>query len=204
MRVKICGITSAQDARMVEDAGADALGLIFAEGSRRQIGLEQAAEIAAATGPFITRVGVFRDQGEDFILEAVERAYLGAVQLHGAAPTGLVAALARHVRVIRAASFRPGLQPGQVYVPGASLLLDAVTPGSGRTFAWEFATAFRDLPGLILAGGLNPSNVAGGIMALRPHAVDVASGVESGPGVKDAGLVHAFIHAARQAQAGQA
>ncbi len=200
VRVKICGITRAEDALVAERAGADAIGMIFAERSRRRVDLRAAAGIVAHLGPFVTRVGVFVDAPLDEVRAAVKRLKLGAVQLHGNESAAYAAALRGEVMVVRAMPFEPGLTPASMDAyPADAFLLDAPTPGSGRPFAWSDAEAWRSHPRLVLAGGLDPMTVAAGVRALRPYAVDVASGVESEPGIKDAERVQAFVRAVREA-----
>lgn len=194
MFVKICGITSPDDARVAERAGADAIGMIFVSGSKRQIDLDRAEEIAASVGPFVTKVGVFRDHPVDAVRTSVRRLRLDAVQLHGAESPEVVAALRPDVLVIKAVAFRADLELADVRSYGAdAILLDGVVAGSGRTFDWSAAERFVGFPRLIVAGGLDASNVAAAVAALRPYAVDVASGVEASPGVKDADRVRAFV-----------
>jgi phosphoribosylanthranilate isomerase len=200
VRVKICGVTRPEDAVACEAAGADAIGLIFAARSRRRVDAQRAAEVAAAAGPFLTRVGVFQDAPEEEILAAVEAARLDAVQLHGGEPDPLAERLRRRVRVVRALRFEPGVTPETLAGrPHDAVLLDGLKPGSGQAFDWAAAEAWRGHPRLVLAGGLRPDTVAEAVRALRPYAVDVASGVESGPGEKDPEAVAAFIEAARGA-----
>ncbi len=202
VRVKICGITRPEDAALAERAGADAIGMIFAERSKRRVDAMQAAEIAAAVGPLVTRVGVFVDASPDDVRRLVGALRLDAVQLHGAETPAVAAALRPSVQVIKAWSFTPGLRPEvMTRYPADAVLIDGLRPGSGERFDWEQAAGLRQLPRLILAGGLDPENVAEGIAALRPYAVDVASGVESEPGVKDPAKVHAFVEAVRAAEA---
>lgn len=198
--MKICGITRVQDAVAAEAAGADAIGLIFAPGSRRCVSLARAAEISAAAGPWITRVGVFSGAAEDEILRAAAAARLDVVQLHGdAVDTGSLERLRRHLRVVRALRFDPGLVPEEAFaLPVDAVLLDGPAAGSGRSFDWSAARAWRGHPRLLLAGGLRPETVARAVATLRPHGVDVASGVEAGPGLKDAAAIHRFVLAARQ------
>lgn len=200
MRVKICGITRPEDAELAESAGADAIGLIFAPNSKRLITLERAAAIAERVGPLITRVGVFVDAPLEQVLAAVHHLRLGAVQLHGSEDSVYAAAVRKETRVIRAVSFRPALPlEGLAHFPADALLVDGLRPGSGETFDWSQASSLTGAPHLILAGGLAPENVAAGIRALRPYAVDVASGVEASPGIKDPEKVAAFVRNARAA-----
>lgn len=197
VRIKICGIVRPEDAVAAEAAGADAIGLNFVPSSRRRVDLDRAREVADAAGPLLARVGVFVGADEATILAAVEAARLDAVQLHGDEPDTLAARLRPRVRVVRAVRFRPGLEPSAFDGrPFDGVLLDGLRPGHGEAFDWRAAAAWRGHPRLLLAGGLRPGNVAGAIRALRPYAVDVASGVEAAPGVKDPEAVAAFVRAA--------
>lgn len=200
MRVKICGITRIEDALAAEAAGADAVGLIFAERSKRRVTLEQAANIVAALGPFVARVGVFVDAPLGDVEEAVRTLRLSAVQLNGHEDAAYARALRPHVQVIRAVSFTPELTPKAVQAfPADAFLLDGLDPGSGEAFSWEDAGALAGLPHLILAGGLTSANVAAGIRLFRPYAVDVASGVESSAGIKGPRKIQDFVRAANTA-----
>ena len=202
MRVKICGITRPDDARAAEAAGADAIGLIFAERSDRYLTLERATEIVSSVGPFISRVGVFVDAPFDQVLKAARILKLDAVQLHGGEELAYISAMHAHVKVIRALSFSLDLTPQKLSeVAADAVLVDGADPGKGRTFDWSQAAFLRGFPRLILAGGLTPENVDGGVWAMRPCAVDVSSGVELVPGVKDHNKVRRFIENARAAAA---
>lgn len=199
VRVKICGITRAEDALAAEAAGAEAVGFVFVNSSRRHINLAQAALVAAALGPFIARVGVFMDAPLNEVKEAVEALRLDAVQLHGQESAAYAAALRPRVRVIRALSFRPDLNPAALQdFPADAWLLDGPRPGGGEAFDWSQARALVGLPKLILAGGLTPQSVAAGVRALRPYAVDVSSGVELSPGIKDPQAIQEFVRAAKR------
>lgn len=197
-RIKICGITSAHDAELAQAAGADAIGMIFAPHSRRVVTAHQAADIAAATGPFVTKVGVFVDADIEQVRDLIGQLRLDAVQLHGDESSEYAAAVRPHATVVRAVPFVTAPTPAAVAGYSADAwLIDAATPGSGTPFAWGDATAWRAHPRLILAGGLSPDNVAEAIRHLRPYAVDVASGVESRPGKKDPEAVKRFVAAVR-------
>jgi phosphoribosylanthranilate isomerase len=199
LRIKICGITRAEDALSAERAGADAIGLIFAN-SKRRVGLEQAAAIGAALGPFTVRVGVFVNAPLELVEAAVEAAGLQAVQLHGKEDAAYAENLMARVPVIKAVAVGPGFDAAAWRdFPAQALLVDGLLPGSGEPFDWEWAAGLREFPRLILAGGLTSQNVAAGIRSLRPYAVDVASGVESSPGIKDEERVQEFVRAARAA-----
>ncbi len=199
-RVKICGIARPEDALAAEAAGADAIGLIFAEHSRRYVEPAQARRIADAVGPFLVRVGVFVDADAPTIERIAGAARLDAVQLHGREPDALAARLRSRFRVIRAVSFGPSVTPRAFdQRPCDAVLLDGLRPGSGEAFDWAAARAWRGDRRLVLAGGLDPDTVADAVRALRPYAVDVASGVEASPGVKDPERIAAFVRNARGA-----
>lgn len=203
MRVKICGFTRPQDVRDAVDAGADALGLNLARGPRR-IGLDQATALSALIPPLVQSVLLFVDADEEAILAAASATRCGAVQLHGDEPPELASRLRRRLPVIKA--FRIGSAADLDRVrgyPADAYLLDAAVAGAhgGTGTAWDHGLlAGRDLGApVILAGGLRPGNVAAAITAVRPWAVDTASGVESAPAIKDAELMRSFVRAARQA-----
>lgn len=198
VHVKICGMTSVDDALAAETAGADAVGLIFVKDSKRFIEVSRAAQISAALGPLIARVGVFMDAPLEWVQGVARELQLSAVQLHGAEDAAYARALRRHVRVIKAYAFHPELEPATLAsFPADAILLDGLKPGSGERFDWSQAAALAGAVRLMLAGGLNPENVASGIRALSPYAVDVASGVESSPGRKDVGKIQDFVRIAK-------
>ncbi|MDE3066066.1 MAG: phosphoribosylanthranilate isomerase [Verrucomicrobiota bacterium] len=202
-RVKICGITSPADARMAAAAGADALGLNFYEKSPRHVTLELAAEISRQLPPFVVRVGVFVNAPEEFVLRAIAGCGLTMLQFHGDEPPEFCARFGlmsmKAFRIRDAESLKPlaGFQTD-------AYLLDAWTlearGGTGEKFNWDLALeAKRFGKPIFLAGGLTPENVAAAVQKVRPFGVDVASGVESAPGKKDAAKVRAFIAAAKSA-----
>jgi phosphoribosylanthranilate isomerase len=214
-RVKICGITSIDDALVAADAGAGAIGLNFYSASPRYCPLETAKAIAAAVPAGVCKVGVFVDATADEIRRAAELVGLDLVQLHGDEPAELLRAV-RPLAVMRA--FRAGSDFSAVgdYLRACHVLrclprmvlIDAMHGdqygGTGTTFDWHLLDTNRfDLLGipLVLAGGLNPTNVAQAISIARPWAVDVASGVELSPGKKSPQLVRDFVAAAKAALA---
>lgn len=199
VRVKICGITRPRDAVAAEAAGADAIGLMFVEESPRAIGLALARELSEAVGPLLLRVGVFRDAPLQKVLDVTAELRLGAVQLHGSEDPEYVESVRRAVPVIRALSFAGQSSQELRRVPGDALLLDGLRPGSGRAFDWDSASHLRGMPRLVLAGGLHPGNVGEAVRALEPYAVDVSSGVEESPGVKEFRLMSSFVINARAA-----
>jgi phosphoribosylanthranilate isomerase len=201
VQVKVCGVTRAEDAVAAEAAGADAIGVILWADSRRRVDLAAAAAVFASLGPFIQRVGVVVDAPAHFVDAAIERLRLGAVQFHGTEDDAFVGAFRPRVAVIRAVSYDPGLDVARLgRMPVDAVLVDGVRPGSGEAFDWADAGRLRTLDRWVLAGGLTPDNVAGAVRDLDPWAVDVASGVESAPGVKDHEALRRFVAAAKSAR----
>lgn len=200
-RVKICGLTRVEDALATEEAGADAIGLNFVPNTKRFISLSRAEEISKALSPFMARVGVFRNASFETILETVESVGLNSVQLNGQESDDFAARVAQLRPVIRAISFKSNLKLPE----NDTLLIDGLDPGSGQTFDWAALKTVK-LEGRrwLLAGGLNPDNVAAAVRQLQPWCVDVASGVEASAGVKDPQLVRAFIERAKMALETQA
>ena len=213
-RVKICGLTSAEDARMASAAGADALGINFYPKSQRFVDVERAIEIVKAVPNSMARVGLFVNATDDEVCRAYDHLSLDFIQLHGDEPPEYLLALGGRP-VIRAFRFGPGgMQPILEYLSDCrtpevnlqAVLIDAYDPdrygGTGQVADWGRLHAERgqlgDLP-LILAGGLNDKNVAEAIRTVRPHAVDTASGVEHAAGCKDADLMQAFVQTSGRA-----
>lgn len=204
MRIKICGITSPEDAILAESAGADAIGLIFVSKSRRAITVTRAQEIVSSVGPFLARVGVFYDAPLEQVLQAIKMLRLGVIQLHGSEESTYVSEIQKQVPVIRALSFNKNLTAKSLKGYRAdAFLIDGPKPGSGKVFDWSQATQLKESSRMILAGGLNPNNVALGIKQLNPYAVDVATGVEKSIGVKARHKVFKFVREARAAFAKQ-
>jgi len=203
VRVKICGITRPDDAVTAAEAGADAIGLIFYEKSPRHVTPEQATSILAALPPYVTPVALFVDETVARIREICGPLGIRTVQLHGDEPPEVAEQLADFC-VIKA--FRVGdeadLEPLASY-PAAAYLLDSRVEGrrggTGVTFDWALAARAARHGRIIVAGGLNPENVAEAVRCARPYGVDVSSGAESEPGKKDPERVRAFVAAARRA-----
>ncbi|MHC4713475.1 MAG: phosphoribosylanthranilate isomerase [Planctomycetota bacterium] len=199
-RVKICGITGPSDAVAAAECGADAIGLIFAE-SPRKVSLSQAAEIVRSLPPFVCAVGVFVDAPVDEVIEIAGAAGLHAVQLSGSESEEYVRAI-RGVEVIKClhVADRGDLEDARRY-ESAHIHLDTAVPGAaggtGRTFPWHLAVDVAASRAVILAGGLTPDNVAEAVGVVKPWAVDVSSGVEKRPGVKDVEKIRRFIANAR-------
>ena len=204
-RIKICGMTSVEDALMAVEAGADAIGLIFWTGSKRAVDVERAQAITRALPPLVSTVGVFVNETPDRVRTVADAVGLSGVQLHG---DEVVADWARFPRpVLKAMSIeRYATSPWKT--ARAAILVDAHDPltvgGTGRTIDWEAAREIAATRPLVLAGGLTPENVAEAVTLVAPWGVDVASGVEQAPGVKDAARVRAFVQAVRAADAARA
>ncbi len=191
VRVKVCGTTSVPDALLAAEAGADAIGLIFAPVSKRLVGVEVAREVSLAVGPAVGRVGVFMGQGVEDILRTAEAARVSAVQVHGDLPGDGWARLLGAFPVLRVLKPGDALPPPH---PNLTLMFDAPAPGSGQPLDW--AALAPDFPhGAWLAGGLGPENVRAAMEALSPAGVDAVSRLEQRPGVKDRDRVRAFVHA---------
>lgn len=200
MFVKICGVTTVEDALLAAGLGADALGLNFYSGSPRRIGRETARDIVRRVPPEVLSVGVFRNEVRERVVEVANVVGLRAVQLHGdESPEDTRWIGERVPAVIRAFGIDdPMLVSGADYGPHR-LMIDSPSPGSGKSFDWRLLSQrVGDRP-YILAGGLNPENVARAIEELGPWGVDAASGVESSPGRKDPAKVRRFLAAARAA-----
>lgn len=198
--IKVCGLTNVDDALAAAEAGADAIGLVFAESPRR-VTSPAAADIVAALPPDLNTVGVFVDADLDEVAEIAERLQLSFVQFHGSESPA--ACEQPPCKVIKRFDIRENDTPQSLRQRTqryrvAAYLLDPGA-GSGRTFDWDLALG---LPGpLIVSGGLTPENVGAAIRRLRPFGVDVSSGVESAPGRKDAAKIAAFVQAVRSADA---
>lgn len=202
MFVKICGITNEQDALLAVALGADALGFVFAP-SPRQISPALAREIVKRLPPETVTVGVFRNETPSRIIEIVNEARLQGAQLHGQETPAMTAEVATDVRfVIKAVVAGSQDAANANSFASDAILVDGLHPGSGTAYDWEL---LRDIPTdirLMLSGGLTPENVAAGIAQVRPWGVDVSSGVEKAPGLKDAVKMRHFITNARDAVLG--
>ena len=196
MRIKVCGITRLEDALVCEQAGTDAIGFIFVPNTKRYILPINAARISSQISALVSRVGVFRNTPLEQILQTARVAQLSGVQLHGQESDDFLVSLEAHFPVLRAVSYQP-----KMVIPAAqTLLLDGLEAGSGQTFDWaSLDTSSLQNRRWMLAGGLTPDNVAQAVQQLKPWGVDVSSGVESAPGIKDPNKIKAFIAAARAA-----
>jgi phosphoribosylanthranilate isomerase len=204
MMVKICGITRVEDAMMAVSLGATAIGFIFWPGSPRCIAPSDARAIADSLPEQVLKVGVFVDAAPAQIQHTIGEAHLTAVQLHGdeAAPS----ALALKTRVIKAMSLDQVSDAALEAWRGTPILLDANDPvrrgGTGRTIDWRRAASVAARHDVILAGGLRPENVVDAITRVRPYGIDVSSGVEAAPGVKDHDKLRGLFEALRHSHVG--
>lgn len=202
VKIKICGITNFEDARISAELGADALGFNFYKKSPRYVSPDDAAEIISLLPPTITKVGVFVKADLDEIRSLTPM--LDLVQLHGDESPDYVSRLDAGTKVIKVFRIGDGFDPLRALeYPTAQFLLDTESRdfgGSGQRFDWDLAIRFKDtVPEFYLAGGLDPENVADAIRTVQPFAVDVCSGVESSKGQKDHRKMEAFIRNARAA-----
>ena len=196
-RVKICGITRAEDAASAIAAGADALGFVFYPPSPRHVELEPARRIAGRVAPFVTRVGLFVNATRDQVAEVVERVGIDLIQFHGDESPGDCAGHGRPY--IKAVRMREGVDLAaerERYAGATGLLVDTYRPGvpggTGATFDWGLIPA-ELAGGIILAGGLTPENIAEAVRRVRPYAVDVSGGVERDKGIKDLDKIRRFM-----------
>lgn len=202
-RVKICGITSLQDALTAVEAGADALGFVFFKESPRHIFPEQAAQIISQLPPFVQMVGLFVNEETTTVNEIANLCRLDLVQLHGDETAAYCREITRRILKafrVRSMNSLEAIRDYQV----AGYLLDTFSPsfygGTGTSFNWEIAAeAVKRHQRIILAGGLTPDNVTEAITQVRPWAVDVSSGVETTPGTKDHQKMRAFIRNVKEA-----
>ena len=202
-RIKICGMTRPEDARTATDSGADAIGLVFYAGSSRAVTVEQAVGITAVVPPFVTIVALFVNEPASSIRRILDRVPIGLIQFHGDESEDFCQQFGRPW--IKALRVRPALDiAGECnrFRSARAVLLDTWQEGepggTGKSFDWQLASHDLPLP-LVLAGGLHEGNVGDAIGVLHPAAVDVCSGVERSPGIKDASRIRRFIEAVRVA-----
>ncbi|MDN3517753.1 phosphoribosylanthranilate isomerase [Aquisalimonas lutea] len=196
-RVKICGLTRPEDAREAARLGADAVGLVFYPASPRLIDVDRARRIRAAVPPFVTVTALFLDAPADEVRAVLDGVAVDLLQFHGSEPADYCEAFGRPY--IKGVSMAPGADPAAVlagHPQAAGFLLDShgvgERGGTGVAFDWTTVPEARQRP-VILAGGLHPGNVADAVRQVAPWAVDVSSGVESAPGIKDAARMARFI-----------
>jgi phosphoribosylanthranilate isomerase len=201
-RIKICGITRAQDACAAAQAGADAIGLVFYPPSPRYLSSERAVEIRDALGPFVQTVALFVNPDAAQVAQVLQRVRPAMLQFHGEETPEFCAQFG--MPFVKACRVRPGIDALEYLRPfsrAAAWLFDSHVPeygGVGEPFDWSLLPATRERP-VILSGGLARGNVAAAVRRVRPWGVDVSSGVESAKGVKDAAKIAAFIAEVRNA-----
>ena len=204
-RIKCCGMTRVEDALLAAQLGADAIGLVFTARSRRRVSVAQAQAIVRALPPFVGTVALFMDDTPALVEEVIATVARDLLQFHGDESDEWCAQFGRrYLKAIAMGEGAAALRRLREHPRAAALLLDGhglgEAGGSGKAFDWSLMP--KDLAqSLVLAGGLHAGNVAEAIRVARPWAVDVASGVESAPGIKDAGKLRDFIAAVRTADA---
>lgn len=196
-RVKICGVTRAEDGIAAVRLGADAIGLNFWPPGSRYVGVDGAAEVAAALPPLVTVVGVFVDPDPDEVELVLSRVPIGVLQFHGAeTPDDCARYGLPYIKVVRVRGGERWPDIEARYSAATALMVDSYRKGqpggTGETFDWTSVPRSLEKP-LVLAGGLTASNVASAIRAVRPYAVDVSGGVEDAPGEKSALRIADFI-----------
>lgn len=204
IKVKICGITSFEDALYAVEAGADAIGFIFWEKSPRYIEPTEALRIIKSLPPFVLTVGVFVNAPFDELRSIIVKTNIDCVQLHGDESPRMCQSVCESTRkrVIKAFRIRERLDLDRLYgyKVDAHLLdtyREGVPGGTGETFDWDLAVEAKKERRIILSGGLNPENISKAIKLVRPYAVDVSSGVESRPGKKDPEKINRFMEQVR-------
>ncbi|MEV8519725.1 phosphoribosylanthranilate isomerase [Dyella marensis] len=202
-RIKCCGMTRMEDALLAAQYGADAIGVIFTARSRRRVDIADARAICAELPPFVSTVALFMDDEPAYVREVLREVQPDLLQFHGDESDEWCAQFGhRYLKAIAMGEGAAALPRLRAYPRAAGLLLDGhglgEAGGSGKAFDWSLMPADLAQP-LILAGGLTADNVAHAVRVARPWAVDVSSGIESAPGIKDAAKMHAFIEAVRQA-----
>jgi phosphoribosylanthranilate isomerase len=204
-RIKFCGMTRIDDALAAVELGVDAIGVVLTSVSKRCVTIEQARAIRRSLPPFVAAVTLFMDDDVGFVAEAVSTIAPDLIQFHG---SETAADCVRYGRpYLKSVAMGGGDWRGVIaaHAPAAGFLLDGHAAGeqggSGKTFDWSAAPAAIGKP-ILLAGGLTPDNVGAAIRTIKPWAVDVSSGIESAPGLKDMGRMRRFIAAVRSADEG--
>lgn len=202
-RIKFCGITRSEDAHLACELGVDAIGLVFTRKSPRYVGLEQARAIRVALPPLVTVVALFMDDEPGWIEQVIGAVQPDILQFHGSEPPSLAGGFALpYFKAVPMGSVVDVASFAALHPAAAGLLLDSHAAGNvgGSGDAFDWSRIPRNLPRpLVLAGGLDATNVAQAIALVRPYAVDVSSGIESAPGVKHAARMRDFVTAVRTA-----
>ncbi|HBZ19275.1 MAG TPA: phosphoribosylanthranilate isomerase [Betaproteobacteria bacterium] len=204
--IKICGLTSAENALEVVRLGVDAIGLVFYSESPRNVDLEVARQIVTHLPPFVSSVGLFVNPTRDQVLQTLELIDLTLLQFHGDEKPDFCSGFRKpYIKAVRVTDDVDLIEYGSMYAGASGLLLDAYSQGArggtGETFDWDLIPSELEIP-IVLAGGLTPNNVAAAIDCVRPWAVDVSSGVEGAlKGLKETILVRDFINEVKNADA---
>jgi phosphoribosylanthranilate isomerase len=201
-KIKICGITNFRDAVKSLDCGADALGFIFYEKSKRYISPPEAQKIIKELPPFVTKVAVFVDCPFRQIIKITSELFINAIQLHGSETPEFCAKFS--YPVIKALRIKDSIDILQVdSFATQTILFDTYSEsdygGTGKSFNWKVLEKLNTDKKIILSGGLNPGNIEKAITTVRPYGVDVSSGVETSPGIKDHKKIKKFIEAVKNA-----
>jgi phosphoribosylanthranilate isomerase len=204
VKVKVCGITNAEDAVLACELGAAALGFIFVKASPRYIDPQAARTVIRELPPFVSKVGVFVNANRQTVLDIVKTAGLSLIQLHGDESPAYCDAIP--LPRVKAFRIEPDFEPDRLTAYACSAyLLDTFSEqahgGTGRTFDWQIAQRAKAMGRIILAGGLNPENIAAAVKTVAPYAVDVSSGIEAKPGKKDATKMKSLFEAVEQVHA---
>jgi phosphoribosylanthranilate isomerase len=203
-RIKFCGMTRAGDVRLASELGVDAVGFVFARQSRRRVEPEEARAMRSALAPFVDSVALFMDNPQEEVREIVRRVRPSLLQFHGGEDDAFCRAFG--VPYLKAVPMggdaRPAMALRARYPGAAGFLFDSHAPGaeggSGKVFDWTQIPPDTGKPWL-LAGGLTPENVSGAVAATRPWGVDVSSGIELSPGIKDGDRMRRFVEEVRHA-----
>ena len=203
IRIKVCGITRAQDAAAAQALGVDALGFVFVQRSKRVVTVSEAVNICKDIGPFIVKTGLFLNPERAEVLDALAAMPDILPQFHGTESARFCDSFERpYIKAIGVASGLPEADELQQYRHAIGFLFDSNAAGelggTGHTFDWQKLQSYSGKP-LILAGGLNPDNVVEGLQLVRPFAVDVSTGVEESPGIKSTLLLEQFVRSVRGA-----
>jgi phosphoribosylanthranilate isomerase len=202
-RIKFCGITRDKDAQAAVSLGVDALGFVLVPGSPRQIAAERAAAIRRKLPPFVSSVALFKDADSAFVQEAIDELRPDLLQFHGDEDPRFCASFGLpYLKAVAMGEKQSLLAQARRFSSATGLLLDSHAKGGmggrGETFDWSAVRPVKK--SLVLAGGLNADNVARAVKFLRPYAVDVSSGIESKPGIKDPEKMRAFVNAVLRAE----
>lgn len=206
VRIKVCGMTRTEDVAEAARLGVDAVGLVFYPKSPRNVGIDQARGLVAALPAFVTVTALFLDPDRDHVQRVLDNVRVELLQFHGGEPAEFCRGFGRpYIKAVPMGGQADVSEYAQRHAGAAALLLDSHAAGqrggTGVSFDWASMPRVEGPP-VIVAGGLNPSNVATAIRIVRPYGVDVSSGVESAPGIKDAGKMADFVREVNRAADG--